>query len=306
MNPTPFECHALFSADHRARWGLAAAIASLMHHARPQVRWIVHVLDCGLGPRFAAHLTERFDRRFPGHTTIWHRVPDGVWRGLPRLEGSAATYGRLLAEDLVAADRCLYLDCDTLPLTCPSVLLTEPANGDPPVRAVRNRASPTFGAAHRADTLTAWAVAPDTPYFNAGMLVLNLRAWRAERAGARCLEAARRESRPYHDQDTINLHFRGRIDELDPRWNVQTAGAAVDRSQSAILHFTGRLKPWYWGYSPELAQPFRQSLREGGWQFWWPEFHPVQWMRSTRLRPWLSQCQFRARRWAGLPGLRPR
>jgi lipopolysaccharide biosynthesis glycosyltransferase len=306
VNAPSFRGHVLFCADQRACWGLAAAVSALLRCARPEVRWTVHVLDCGLASGFTRKLQRNLAAHFPHHLVLLHRVSAAHWAQLHKLEGSVATYGRLLAPELVAADRCLYLDCDTLPRQCPSVLLAGPFAAGNPVLAVRNQNAPTFGDAHPLTRLAAWGVPPATPYFNAGMLVLNLQAWRAERAAEACLELARREPLPYHDQDAINRHFLGRVGDLDPQWNRQTSGAVPDWNQTAIVHYVGRSKPWNAHYPDGLAQPFRDTLRTSGWKHWRPRLSLGQWLRATPFRPYLSQWQFRLRTWLGLPGLRPR
>lgn len=102
---------------------------------------------------------------------------------------------------------------------------------------------------------------PTDPYFNAGVLVVDVDAWRSERIEERALAYLERRQRSVNlaDQDALNAVLRGRWTRLADRWNIigGAAGRAHFRPRGvelaritaavkdpAIIHFAGYLKPW--------------------------------------------------------------
>ena len=113
---------------------------------------------------------------------------------------------------------------------------------------------------------------PEMPYFNSGVMVLNLDAWREQNISNQAFEYIRtyHAYMNFHDQEALNVVLRGRWGELDPRWNVSSAIYNIDMwpdsefkqfikpqltdllNDSHITHFTGRSKPWrFEGMHPE-------------------------------------------------------
>ncbi len=123
-------------------------------------------------------------------------------------------------------------------------------------------------------------------YFQAGVLLLNLKAMREAYTTAQWLEFASAKDLIYDDQDVLNAHCEGRVAFLDQRWNVMhdccgrvggvfafaPAGAykayLAARQRPLIRHYAGCDKPWtlascdwaahYWKYARET--PFYEDL----------------------------------------------
>jgi len=122
--------------------------------------------------------------------------------------------------------------------------------------------------------------------FNAGVLLLNLQAWREDdipTAAVKYLTDGRHQF--LADQEAINAVLPGRIGQVDPRWNVQTehfqpphqATLPFDEEQLAelvkdpwIVHYTTAVKAW----SYECTHPFRDewfaSLDQTPYRGWRP------------------------------------
>jgi lipopolysaccharide biosynthesis glycosyltransferase len=84
------------------------------------------------------------------------------------------------------------------------------------------------------------------PYFNSGVLVIDRAAWgRADLPGFLAeLQRDNRISQLYHDQDVLNLRFRGDWLALDPRWNFTKPHPAARAFDPFIVHYTTGMKPW--------------------------------------------------------------
>lgn len=99
-------------------------------------------------------------------------------------------------------------------------------------------------------------------YAQAGVLVLNLEAMRAQISVRRLFCMAQRGNYQYSDQDILNIVCQGRIQKLDMAWNVlaDTGGRLEQaiqyapanmleeyeqaRKQPYIIHYAGSRKPW--------------------------------------------------------------
>lgn len=117
-------------------------------------------------------------------------------------------------------------------------------------------------------------------YFQAGVLILNLKAFRAGITTDELLKTASEKEWKCHDQDVLNHVCRGRVYYIPQRWNVVMNWQEQDRSREKILkkapadlyfewlearkrplvvHFAGYQKPWnvpscdmapyFWKYS---------------------------------------------------------
>lgn len=112
-------------------------------------------------------------------------------------------------------------------------------------------------------------------YFQAGLVVMDLAAWRKEKLAKTMISDVL--SRPYWflDQDVMNKHLVGRVKWLDPKWNVvsldtrhrsylsnasQTTLARADAYPS-FIHFAGYGKPWN-SAGHAKAQEYWRCLRQ--------------------------------------------
>lgn len=195
-------------------------------------------------------------------TLRWISPPSDETRGLPtRKRFSEAMYLRLLIPALLPrADRAIYLDCDVL-VEADLAELAETDISDALLAAARDPVIPTVSSPEGLPNYHELGLAPDTPYFNSGVLLLNLKQWREENVTASVFEYVRRHADlvRWPDQDGLNAVAAGRWVELDPRWNTppQEAGPRAPR----VVHFLGWAKPWNtFGIGP-AGERWRQCLR---------------------------------------------
>jgi len=155
-------------------------------------------------------------------------------------------YARLVIDRIIGADalRVLYLDCDMLVRA--------------PIEEVYDIDLEGFPIAAVRDTIGAFIVAGRDlrnnrdifdiadPYFNAGMLLIDLEKWREANILSRLEEALASGvmDRIYYDQDFLNLVFKNNWLRLPPTWNTIDARHAHEGLDPSILHYTGEAKPW--------------------------------------------------------------
>lgn len=100
-------------------------------------------------------------------------------------------------------------------------------------------------------------------YFNAGVLLINLSAWRENHYHEQLIRNVEQNPLRYiiHDQDALNELFYDKVRYIDPVWNQQTPVYQLDRkalekrynsdvtellAHPKIVHFTGQYKPWHY------------------------------------------------------------
>ena len=84
-----------------------------------------------------------------------------------------------------------------------------------------------------------------TNYFNAGVLFINLRKWRAENMAQKMIEVGQKynEHLTYLDQDIQNIFFRVDQGDLEDTYNKD---ASIKYTRiPLILHYLGNSKPWH-------------------------------------------------------------
>jgi lipopolysaccharide biosynthesis glycosyltransferase len=188
---------------------------------------------------------------------------------------TSATFGRLALPNVLPldVDRVLYLDADLLVVGDLSPLCTYHLDGAA-MAAVREPSDPYFWSRNGLEHVFTLDVNPWTPYFNAGVLVMDLPLFRELEVHRRCLEYVAEHRPARMDQDALNIVLRNRIAELPTVWNVENYFfKSLSRrtryetllAKAKALHYVGRSKPWnqnVWRAGEWRAH--RAALQSGG------------------------------------------
>jgi lipopolysaccharide biosynthesis glycosyltransferase len=159
---------------------------------------------------------------------------------------SEVMYARLLLDRIVSPDidRIAYVDCDILVRAPIEGLLGQNLEGRP------------LGAAQDAHAMVSSnrrdirqdrdLFDPADPYFNSGVLVIDLAAWRQMDIVARLYGCEKQGilARLRNDQQILNFLFKTNWTQIDPSWNTFAASAAIEIFNPKAVHYTGLDKPW--------------------------------------------------------------
>jgi len=199
----------------------------------------------------------------------------------------AVVYARLVLDKILppGAERVIYLDCDTMvrrPIEAfydmdlggkALAAVADPYHdGIKLGRDIRTKASP-FDAAE--------------PYFNSGVLLIDLTALAAANVPGRVAELAATGvlQKLYFDQDLLNYIFRDNWLELDWRYNLMLPRKAHEGLNPAIIHYTGHMRPWWIWSGVAFARTYRHVMtNDVFWRFWRERFSRrwLGWMRGRR------------------------
>ncbi|CEN55999.1 glycosyltransferase family 8 protein [Candidatus Methylopumilus turicensis] len=165
-----------------------------------------------------------------------------------------ANYYRLFIDDIVPFDKALYIDSDVLVNGSLAGLWNTNVD-DFYLAAVEE---PGFFTRHNDLEMDL-----NAKYFNSGVMLLNLNAWRKNEVRKRVLEFVRRkpEAIQYVDQCGLNSIVNGNWLSVSPKYNMQNAILDMEKharnahydfddidyavTSPVVIHFTGSSKPWH-------------------------------------------------------------
>lgn len=284
------------SSDNYYAQHLAVCIASVLHHKGLE-NVIFWVMDGGISEK-NKHILHKM---MEGKDASIHFVGinEEVFRDVPiqTMQGgiahvSIATYFRLLLPHILPdVEKAIYLDCD---LVCRASLapLFGQTMGDDWIRGVIDL-----------DNALHCKRLGIEKYVCAGVLLLNLKAWREYDVEQKCMCFLRNhvDKILYHDQDVLNVVCQEHLSYLDKTWDAQACETRQghisgfnDIARTAnIIHFIGGRKPW----QPGCRHPYRREYfrylkltpyRNFVWEYW------RKWLRYML---WHTKYSHGRRRW---------
>lgn len=273
---------------------MAVTVISLLHkHPSPELVHL-HIVWENLEAEHIASLRESW-RGFEARTTFY-RLSEFI--GEEALDPDYGYWFRIWLAELLdsSIDKVLYLDYDMMIMDDITPLWDVEIEGiaaavvwDPEYRKQGLSARLSFVA-----RLFDWEFEADTPYFNSGMMMINLTWWR-EHDLARVTSTRYKKHRhhfPFWDQDELNLLLKGQVKAISPRWNLLEPVrlyadwdfeiyADIDQPSNyfrpAIRHFSGGHKPdtlWVRSSEKELFYQYIDRMVWSGWRSehdrkWW-------------------------------------
>ena len=183
---------------------------------------------------------------------------------------SAASYYRLFLGSLLPPEvhHVLYLDADTLvvgPLCELGDLVADSgAFHSYPLCAVESQGRMRHFSEFESTNFF---------YFNAGVLLINLKKWRETLPVVKLVGLAKKHgsSLRFHDQDVLNLATLGNFGSLEPKFNRMRGAARA--GEDRIIHFVGPAKPWTArGRKHSYTSRYRKLRRRTPYLFYvWPD-----------------------------------
>ncbi|MEQ1943903.1 glycosyltransferase family 8 protein [Mesorhizobium sp. VNQ89] len=210
----------------------------------------------------------------------------GTVRDMPfNAEFPPAASARLFLDQVLPdLERALYLDSDISLLTDISPLL-----------AMKPKVAPVIAAYDIPQMIEGrfrqrLPMSASSGYFNSGVMMLDLTAFRQEQVFREALLFLKRKSvAEYPDQDALNVALNGRWQVLDWRWNVLHHNVECMPKPHYLRHITGN-KPWAWdktGVERYIIERWRSDLAASPW----PDryFYEPSSLRRKRFRRALTR-----------------
>ena len=264
----------LFAFDGNYAQHGAACIASLLRHSQSKLEVVIASTQDpeSFAPRFRKSFdsNDRISIRF-----VRFEVPSDTNFPTPYTLTKDA-YLRLWAHELFPdRSRVLYLDPDTIVTGSIEELWNTDLEGK------------TIGAVPIPNSIrpAQHGMPPGSLFFNSGVLLMDLEAWRARNYCGKCLDFIQRhpERAIDADQDILNLCLFGDWLPLDYKWNVinpffrpsydmglKEAELARVRAEAVIIHYNGGAKPWMYLDNHPRQRDYFVNLAQTDWRSYQP------------------------------------
>ncbi len=249
----------VFSSDDNYAQHTAVAMASILLNTSNPAKIRFFIIDDGITDDKKSKIkgtAESLQSTVEFITVKNKQLMQGFVSG----EISRACYFRIDIPNILPAEvtKVIYLDCDLL-LYDDIQILWNTDIGDYPLAAVcdygimaskrlRRQKAKCIGLPYKAD------------YFNSGVLIMNLDAWRKADYSGKVIEIVQKNKFPNHDQDALNKVFMNNWYILPLRWNVippvfnlfmkilkselLRKNAVEAKKNPAIFHYAGGYKAW--------------------------------------------------------------
>jgi lipopolysaccharide biosynthesis glycosyltransferase len=276
----------VLAADDNYAMPLAVAMCSVAWNCDPSCSISFYIVQRNI----TGDLRRKVERSViaSGHphlTFQWLEIPGEVQR-IDDLDvcldyTTSLTFARLLIPDLLPENipRVIYLDSDVVVCDDISKLWAFDVS-DYALLAVRD----TMAFVSHPDGIVNYqelGIPGHAPYFNAGVMCINLDKWRSENISERTFAylGAFRQTIRLADQEALNAVLWDDWGELEYRWNWQILhrfyrlgrGKAVwvpEASDQSLVHFTTGEKPWRPGCGYKEKDLFFEYLDRTEWKGW--------------------------------------
>jgi lipopolysaccharide biosynthesis glycosyltransferase len=311
------------ASDDNYAMPLAVTVKSAIDRLAPDQPLNVYILEGGLSWNSKRRLLKSW--KAPLVKVQWLAPPIAKIADLKTENHlNLVTYLRLFMPSLLPPDldRVLFLDADLL-IQKDLRGLWDTELGDAPIAAINDYFTPylntreTIGResicdrypdkCHPVPNYRELGLNGTAGYFNAGVMVVNLKKWREMDVLHQAMDLVRRhhEHVRYCDQYALNVLFSEKWKPIDPRWNQNSnlwawndkTDGAFDpklfrrlRNDPWIVHFTWTRKPWHLGCTHPDTRKFFAVVDRTDWRGWRPPVPP----RSVKERVGDVYKQYRA------------
>ncbi len=260
-------CHVAFGVDNHYARGMGITLFSLLEN-NPDVPFHIHIFSTGLDAEVRKKLLELASDRVLAITLYFYHAE--CLDALP----SIGRYGKsiyyrifipLLLKDVVT--RVIYLDADMLCVGSLRPLIDTPL-GDYTLCAVNDNK-------RARSTLCPELNLSSGNYFNSGFLYINIPLWLERNTTERLLALITDKGGYFRfpDQDALNVVLEKEVLLLPKKYNHiydiianKVSYRPKIPSDTVIIHFTGKCKPWHlWG-SGSLADLYFSYYQRTPWR----------------------------------------
>lgn len=265
------EMNVVFSSDNNYAQHMGVAIYSLLENNKMFDKITIFIIDNQITYSNKEKLIDMV-KKFSNSKIEW--IDFEHWKqrlnlNMGKWSISLSSYARLFLGSMLKndVDRVLYLDCDMIVSQSLYELWNTCLSGKM-LAAVQDSVNDT--------TKYMVELKPEMRYFNAGMLLIDLKCWRAENMEKKCLDYIDKKNGNvvHHDQGVLNAIIRGNFERIPIKYNIMTIHYIMNKS--SVMKYFGESAEFYKEEEIERAKQNPAILH----------FTP-----SFTSRPWISNCK---------------
>lgn len=277
-----------FSIDDNYSEQLATTIVSILKNDKSNSEFNFFVLDNGISEANKQKILKL--KSFKTFEISFLPVDGKMFENLPTIYHiTSVSYNRLLLSVLINVDKLLFLDCDLL-VRADLKELYEQDFENSYACVVKERLSKETYIRKQIKNLGL------KYYFNAGVMLLNLKKIREDFIEEKCFDFIKTSSEKIllMDQCVLNYAFQDNVKFLGKEWNYQyKLGYSKGlykifskENEIKILHFVGAEKPYY-GYAHPFEDEYFKCLKLTPYKVSYLVFKLKMW-RMFLARAWKS------------------
>ena len=264
----------VFASDDNYAQHLGVALTSLLENTSSGNDILVFIIDGGISDKNKAKINRQAEIYgaevgfiAPSYLTE-QKFPVSNYF-------TQSTYYRIAIPDLLPQNiyKALYLDCDIIVKGDIRTLWAKDVSECHlmAARDIGNSQCETLG------------LPAGSAYFNSGVLVMNLKKWRADDISNKVFEFIRSNDEKLlnHDQDALNAVLFNRWKELPEMWNsfrymrslwelIRKTVSFNRKTQPCILHYVGSIKPWHYRFINPQKKEYYKYLSLTEWNDYIP------------------------------------
>lgn len=285
------------SSDSNYALPLSVTLYSTLINTSPHVAVTLYMLDAGMEPRQRERIATCIRNSGAMVDVHWLKVDvSGLQTYGSRKWMTGAAYSRLFLPELIPScvEKIIYLDADLIVRRDLQELWNLDL-GNYALAAARDQAIGVVSSIWGISNFHQIGLDPNTPYFNSGVMIINLKKWRALNIPELVFDYVRKNNSAMrlNDQEALNAILSDDWLEVDPRWNQHPRvfsyqhwanSVHKDRYKEIIndligapyiIHYAAKPKPW----EKDSMHPFQRVwlyyLKESGWHSsiqwnqWW-------------------------------------
>ncbi|MDM8568416.1 glycosyltransferase family 8 protein [Thiotrichales bacterium HSG1] len=264
------EVNLVLASNEAGAYGLVVTVRSVLEHCSCKCN--VYILSSKIPKKIQDQLKESWNTDVTGQIQFIEVNPKIVknFRVILHLRHKE-TYLRLFLGDLLPPEleRCIYLDIDLL-VTDDICQFNQADLQGNWIGAMLDVSAPDPQAQEARHKLL--ALQHPEKYFNGGVLLVDLTAWREHKITEKSVIYAKDnyDNLSAADQDVLNAILQGKWLQLEQRWNISQYKRELTSSHKGIIHLIGPYKPWHADYDWKFKQLFFEILDKTVFKGWRP------------------------------------
>jgi len=229
--------------DKNAEIGLHITLFSLLKNTSNKVRIYFIYKDFSEGDiNFLKSTLEPFSNSYELIPILFSDI---FLKTLHPFYGTRLNYARMLLTNYIDEDKIIYLDFDIIINLDIYDLYSQSLDN----KTIGVVCGMTVEHSVDCEFLNKLGIKKNEPYFNSGVLLINLKKWRIDNKTSECLNFAVKYTHNLRssDQTVLNYIFHDDFKSLSSKYNkplFPNTPYIDDNSSRHIFHFNGSPKPW--------------------------------------------------------------
>lgn len=240
------EIHVATTANEAYAIGLIVTLLSCLVANSGKNCFQFHVFDTGMFYSTQKKISTIINRKFGNLKIHFYKIDKTSFEGLTLdYGGGYSAYAKLLMGRFINAGKAIYVDSDFLILRDVAELYFENMGGN--VMLATRDVDTVDGKPATLAQDCPFDKSPEVlelPYFNSGMLLVDLKEWNRLDIERKSFEAAKGHEGSLRawDQTILNYVLRGKIGSMDSEFARSRSWDPLPRSCN--IHFISKSKPW--------------------------------------------------------------